>query len=166
MESRARLLGHPVHQMLVPFPLGLLGGSLVFDILRFALDSDLMAVVAYYMIGAGVIAALVAAPFGAIDWLAVPRGTRARRIGALHGAGNLVVAALFAASWFLRRLDPAQPPLAALVLSFAGVGLSLVTAWLGGELVDRLGIGVSDGAHVDAPSSLDRKATGQPGLRP
>jgi len=80
-------------------------------------------------------------------------------------AGNFLVVALFAASWFLRRDDPARPPLAALVLSFAGVGLSLVTAWLGGELVDRLGIGVSDGAHVDAPSSLDGKATARAQLR-
>lgn len=165
MESRAKLLGHPIHQMLIAFPLGLLGVSPVFDVLRFALDSELMAVVAYYMIGAGVIAALVAAPFGTVDWLAIPRSTRARRIGALHGAGNLVVAALFAASWFLRRDNPGQPPLAALLLSFAGAALALVTAWLGGELVDRLGVGVSDGAHVDAPSSLDREAVVQPGLR-
>jgi uncharacterized membrane protein len=42
----------------------------------------------------------------------------------------------------------------ALVLALVGAGLALVTGWLGGELVDRLGVGVDDGAHLDAPSSL------------
>jgi len=40
------------------------------------------------------------------------------------------------------------------VLSFAGGVLALFTGWLGGELVDRLAVGVDPGAHVDAPSSL------------
>jgi hypothetical protein len=47
----------------------------------------------------------------------------------------------------------------AYICSFAGAGIALVTAWLGGELVDRLGIGVSDGANVDAPSSLRHRTT-------
>jgi hypothetical protein len=52
------------------------------------------------------------------------------------------------------------PSNGALTLSFIGVALALVGGWLGGELVDRLGIGVDEGAHPDAPSSLsDRPAT-------
>jgi uncharacterized membrane protein len=43
---------------------------------------------------------------------------------------------------------------AALVLSFAGAGLATLTGWLGGELVERLRVGVDEGAHVDAPNSL------------
>ena len=39
-------------------------------------------------------------------------------------------------------------------LSLLGAGLAMATAWLGGELVDRLGVGVDDGAHLDAPNSL------------
>ena len=50
MESKARLLGHPVHQMLVVFPLGLLGASVVFDLLALGMNFSLMAVVAYYLI--------------------------------------------------------------------------------------------------------------------
>ena len=61
---------------------------------------------------------------------------------------------LFAGSWLLRREAPAAPGQLALALSFIGGGMALVTGWLGGELVDRLSIGVDDGAHVDAPSSL------------
>jgi len=154
MESRTRLFGHPVHQMLVVFPLGLLGASVAFDLLYRGLDNGQMAVVAHYLIAAGSIAGIIAAPFGTIDWLAIPSGTRAKSVGALHAGGNLVVLALFAASWWLRRNAPEAPSVLAHVLSFGGALLSLVTAWLGGELVDRLGVGVSEGAHLDAPSSL------------
>jgi hypothetical protein len=57
-------------------------------------------------------------------------------------------------SWFLRRPAPEHPSGAALALGFIGVALALATGWLGGELVDRLGVGVDSGAHLDAPSSL------------
>lgn len=154
MESKARLLGHPIHQMLVVFPLGLLGASVVFDLLYRWLDSPSMAFVAYHLIAGGVLAGLLAAPFGTIDWLAIPRGTRAKTIGAMHAVGNVVVLALFAASWWQRLDAPAAPDMLAHAFSIAGFLLVLVTAWLGGELVDRLGIGVSEGANPDAPSSL------------
>jgi uncharacterized membrane protein len=67
---------------------------------------------------------------------------------------------LFAGSWWLRySSDLFQsgihvPSVAALVLSFTGFALAGVTGWLGGELVDRLSVGVDDGANLDAPSSL------------
>lgn len=168
MESRARLLGHPVHQMLVVFPLGLLGGSVVFDLLDHVTDSGLMPVVAYYLILAGLVAGLAAAPFGAIDWLAIPSGTRAKSVGALHAAGNIVVLALFAISAWRRHDNPALPGVLAQLLSFGAAALSLITAWLGGELVDRHGVGVSDGANLNATSSLDARrarpmATERPG---
>ena len=154
MQSKARLLGHPIHQMLVVFPLGLLGASVAFDVLYRVLDSPVMAQVAHYLIAGGLIAGLVAAPFGTIDWLAIPRGTRAKSVGAMHAVGNVIVLALFFGSWSVRRDAPEAPDLMAHVLSFGGAFLSLVTAWLGGELVDRLGVGVHDDAHLDAPSSL------------
>jgi uncharacterized membrane protein len=158
MESKVRLLGHPVHQMLVVFPLGLLATSVVFDFFGRIGDSQNALDVCYALIGAGLVGALLAAPFGTIDWLAIPRGTRARRIGALHGGGNLVVVVLFALSFWLRR-GVEVPPVTATVLSTAGAGLALVTGWLGGELVDRLGVGISDNASLDARSSLDGPAT-------
>jgi len=74
-----------------------------------------------------------------------------------HGAGNVVVMLLFVASWFVRHDRPERPVATALVLSFMGAGLALLTGWLGGELVDRLGVGVDDGAHLNAPSSLSRR---------
>ncbi len=154
MESRARLLGHPVHQMAIVFPLGLLGASLVFDLIHLGTGNPEMVIVSFYLIIGGVIGGLIAAPFGSIDWLAIPHGTRAKSVGAMHGAGNVIVLLLFIASWFVRRDDPQQPQLLGYLLSFAGVALSLLTAWLGGELVSRLGVGVADGANLDAPNSL------------
>lgn len=154
MRAKARLFGHPIHQMLIVFPLGLLGTSLFFDIAHLATGNPVWGTVAFWLIVAGILSGLVAAPFGLIDWLAIPTGTRARRIGLLHGGGNVVVLLLFATSWALRRDDPGNPEGLAVGLSVAAVLLALVTGWLGGELVDRLGVGVDEGANLNAPNSL------------
>ena len=159
MESKAKALGHPIHQMLIPFPFGLLATAVIFDIVHLLWGNPTMAAVSYWMIIAGIIGGLAAAPFGLIDYLAIPRGTRAKSVGLTHGLGNVVVLLLFAASLWLRygaasgtvAYAPSTP---ALVLSFAGFGLAGLTGWLGGELVDRLSVGVDDGAHLDAPNSL------------
>jgi uncharacterized membrane protein len=157
MESKAKLLGHPIHQMLIVFPLGLLATGVIFDVIHLASGNPTMAVVAYWMIAAGIVGGALAAPFGWIDWWAIPQGTRAKAVGLQHGLGNVVVLLLFIGSWLLRRDLPEDPGAMELALSFAGAGLALVTGWLGGELVDRLGVGVDDGANLDAPSSLSAK---------
>jgi uncharacterized membrane protein len=161
MESKAKLLGHPIHPMLIVFPLGLLATSLIFDIIALASDNATLFIASYWMIAAGVIGGLLAAIFGLVDWLAIPNKTRAKEIGLWHGVGNVVVTALFAISWFLRRPSPDHPPATALLLSVIAVGMALVTGWLGGELVDRLGVGVDDGAHVNSPSSLSGRPARQ-----
>lgn len=154
MEARVKLLGHPVHQMLIVLPLGLLTGAIAFDVVHLITGGEQWALVSFWLIPAGVLAGLLAAVFGLADWTRIPVGTRAKRVGTLHGLGNVVVVVLFAMSWLLRGGSATDPGALALVLSFAGGGLSLVTGWLGGELVDRLGVGVDDGANLDAPSSL------------
>lgn len=143
--------------MLIVFPLGVLGMSLFFDIAYLITKRTELATSAYWMILGGVIAGLLAAVFGLIDWIAIPGGTRAKRIGLMHGVGNVVVVALFIGSWCLRRPDPALPKIAAIVISAVAVGIALITGWLGGELVDRMGVGVDDGANLNAPSSLSGK---------
>jgi uncharacterized membrane protein len=160
MESRVKFAGHPVHPMLIVFPLGLLATAVIFDIIYLVSSSTQWTVVAYYMIGAGVIGGLAAAVFGWLDWIGIPGGTRAKRIGLWHGGGNIAVLALFALSWVLRRDNPEAPPTGAIVAGLIGVVLAAVTSWLGGELVDRLGVGVDDGAHLDAPSSLSELPAG------
>ncbi len=155
MESKFKVLGHAAHPILIVFPLGLLATSVIFDILCAATKNAQFPIVSYWMIAAGIIGGLVAAVPGLVDWLAIPQGTRAKRIGLLHAVGNVVVLALFAVSWWLRRDVPGyEPSTIAFALAVVAVLLALVTGWLGGELVDRLGMGIDDGAHLDAPSSL------------
>jgi uncharacterized membrane protein len=160
MDSKAKFLGHPVHPILIVFPLGLLATSLVFDIIALAHGPRGLFVAAYWMIAAGIIGGLLSAVFGLIDWIAIPSGTRAKSVGAWHGIGNVVVLAIFACSWFVRRSSPPSEPIPfAVGLSVVGVALALVTGWLGGELVDRLGVGVDDGANLNAPNSLSGRPT-------
>jgi uncharacterized membrane protein len=154
MESKAKAFGHPIHPMLIVFPLGLLITAVIFDLIYLFSDNGKWAETAYYMIAAGIIGGLLAALFGLIDWIALPSGTRAKSIGLWHGLGNVIVIALFAASWLLRRGDPDDPTALAFVPSVLGVALGTVTAWLGGELVDRLGVGVDRDANLNAPSSI------------
>jgi uncharacterized membrane protein len=155
MQSRAKILGHPVHQMLIPIPAGLFIVGAVLDIVYAFVQPSWIPTVTYWNIAIGIAAALVAAMFGFADWTKIPRGTRAKRIGSIHGIGNVAAVVLFSLALWMRSDDPGYAAhggaLALEIIAFAMLG---VTAWLGGELVDRLGVGVDDGAHVDAPSSL------------
>jgi uncharacterized membrane protein len=147
--------------MLIVFPLGLLSTAVIFDLIHLVTHGPTWSLVSYWMIAAGIIGGLCAALFGVIDWSKIPSGTRAYRLGILHGLGNVCVAAFFAISWFLRRPDPSNPSTLAIVFLLLGGALSLVTGWLGGELVDRLGVGVDEGANLDAPSSLSGPVAGR-----
>ena len=160
MESKAKTMGHPIHPILIPFPLGLLSTSAVFDVVHLLTGSGKWSEISFWMMAAGFIGGLAAAVFGLIDWLAIPSGTRAKSVGFWHGSVNVVVVTLFSISWLLRLDAPGEPGTVPIVLSFAGVGLASLGGWLGGELVDRLGVGVAEGAHLNAPSSLSgRPAT-------
>jgi uncharacterized membrane protein len=157
MRSRARFAGHAVHPMLIVLPLGLLVGAVVFDALYFITRSGNFAVTGAYTTAAGVVGGILAALFGWVDWFAIPTGTRARRLGLLHGLGNAGVLVLFAVSWLLRvDRDTWDPGAMSFLLSVAGLLLGGVTAWMGGELVERLGVSVDDDAGLDAESSLKR----------
>lgn len=163
MESRAKALGHAIHPMLIPFPLGLLSTAVVFDLVHLFTGSEGVAIAAFYAIAAGIVGGLVAAPFGFRDWIAIPAGTRAKAVGALHGLGNVVVLGLFAASWLLRLGEPARAPGGPEVtLTVLGALVAAVAGWLGGELVERLGVGVDEGANVDAPSSISGRPAATP----
>lgn len=155
MESRTKLLGHPVHQMLVPIPAGLFIVAAVLDIVYAFAGTSWIPTVTYWNLLIGVVAAAVAAIFGIADWTKIPPNTRAKRIGTLHWVGNFLAVALFVLALWIRTDVPGYvvgaTTLTLEVIAFALLG---VTGWLGGELVDRLGVGVDDGANVDAPNSL------------
>lgn len=150
-----KIFGHSVHPVLIVFPLGLFTGAVVFDVVHMLGGASVFAVVAYWMIVAGLIGGLLAAVFGWIDWLGIPSETRAKSVGLAHGLVNSGVMLLFAVSFYLRMGLPERPPTAASLISIAGVALALVGGWLGGELVERLGVGVHRGANANAPSSLE-----------
>ena len=156
MEARAKLFGHSIHQMLIVFPLGLLGMGVVFDLVYLGAGEPIFNAVAWWMLVAGIAGGLLAARFGLIDWLGIPPGTRAKGVGAAHGIGNVVVLALFAGSVALRGDESVPPTMVAYVCSFLGLAVALFTGWLGGELVTRFGVGVHDGADVNAPGLRPR----------
>jgi uncharacterized membrane protein len=143
--------------MIIVFPLGLLAASLLFDIVYMATDNVVFSQTAYWNMLAGIVGGLLAAVFGFWDWLAIPKDTRAKRIGALHGLINLAVVILFVINLLIRQDEPNHVPTsAAQTLSFIAIAFALVAGWLGGELVERLGIGVADNAGPNAPSSLQQ----------
>jgi uncharacterized membrane protein len=161
MKAKATALGHPVHPMLIVFPLGLLPVASIFDIVYLATNNGHWADVSYWIIAAGIIGALIAAVFGFIDWLGIPERTRAKYIGLIHGVSNLIVVLLFIVSWFMRRPDPTAPSLLAMVLGWIGIVVALFSGWLGGELVYRLNMAVDEGANLDAPNSLSGRPASQ-----
>jgi uncharacterized membrane protein len=158
MESRIKFLGHPVHPMLIVYPLGLLSAAVIFDVLYLATGNADLATFSFWAMAAGLVGGLAAAIFGLIDWMAIPKGTRARRVGAVHGGGNVIVVLLFAASFLMRTNDAAYlPDTLPFIVALVGAGIALVTAWLGGELVYRLRVAVDDDAGLDASNSLGRE---------
>ena len=159
MESRAKLLGHSIHQMLVVIPLGMFIGAVVFDGLYLWTGYSTLASAAYWNVVVGIAGGLLAAVFGLIDWLAIPAGTRAKRIGLLHGGSMVVVVGVFGLAWLMRSTagdisGDIAPTAGIFLLEAAALLVGGVSGWLGGELVDRLAVGVDDGAHLNAPSSL------------
>ena len=166
MRAKARLLGHPIHPMLIVFPLGLLTVAAIFDVIYVCTYNGQWSNLSYWMITSGIIGGLIAAVFGIIDWFGIPEDTRAKYIGLIHGLSNVVVVILFIISWFMRRSNPAAPGMTAMVLGWIGIVIALFAGWLGGELVYRLNVGVDRGANLDAPNSLSgRSALGRLGRR-
>lgn len=157
MEARAKLLGHPIHQMLIVLPLGSLAMSVIFDVIAMIIGSEHLHDAAFFMIGGGVVSGVIAAVFGFIDYSAIPDRTRAKRVGRFHAVGNVGVLLLFGVSWLLRFDAPPTPEMLPIALSIAGAALSGITGWLGGELVNRHAVGVHDDASLNASSSLARR---------
>lgn len=157
MKARVTVAGHSLHAMLIVFPLGLLATSVVWDICALATHDPRWGLVAFWTIVAGVIGALAAAVPGFIDWLGIPRATRAHKLGLYHMVLNLTVVGLFIVSLAMRWKVTAgydHAGVGQMIWGWIAVALAVVSSWMGGELIERLGIGVHEGAHPDAPSSL------------
>lgn len=152
--------GHPFHPILVTVPIGAWVGSLGFDVAsRLVDEADVFAKGAYWLIALGIVVALVAATTGFLDLFAIPTGTKAFRTGLIHMSLNLVVVALFAVSFALRRggIDaPAEVGGGLIALSAVTLGLLGVSGWLGGKLTYRYGVRVAD-ETTQAEGFLDSK---------
>jgi uncharacterized membrane protein len=142
--------GHPFHPILVTIPIGAWVASLIFDIVSRVKSSGSTSLEdgAYWLIAIGVIAAVVAALFGLMDLLTIPRRTRALTVGLTHMVLNLGIVALFVADFLWRHSDDsytsAKVHPGQLALSAVGIALLLVSGWLGGMLSYRYGVRVAD----------------------
>jgi uncharacterized membrane protein len=155
MESKTKLFGHPVHPMLIVLPLGSFIAAIVFDTVYLFMRNPALLSVSFFNISFGIVCGLLAAVFGFMDWMSIPSNTRAKRIGGWHGIGNVIVVLMFAISWWLRSTNVQfEPSTLALVFSYAAILVGSLTAWLGGELVFRLGVGPDRDANLDASNSL------------
>ncbi|WP_018804009.1 DUF2231 domain-containing protein [Salinispora arenicola] len=160
MVSRLKVLGHPVHPMLVMFPVALLVTAVLFDVADTVGGPDFLGEVAYWNITVGLVGGLLAAAAGVVDLLAIPAGTRAKRVALTHAAANVAVILLFSAVWVVRFNAESRAAGGALIaIEVVALAILGISAWLGGELVDRLGVGVDRDADLDAPSSLRPAAT-------
>lgn len=139
--------GHPFHPILVTVPIGAWVASLVFDIASKLSDDKaaMFAEGAYWLIGIGVVGALVAAIFGLLDLLTIPRGTAAFKTGLMHMGLNLAVVVIFAVNCLIREADGYESvePLH-LTLTIIALALLGASGWLGGKLAYRYGVRVAD----------------------
>ena len=146
--------GHPFHPILVTIPIGAWVASLVFDIATKVNSAGSTAFVnaSYWLIAVGVVGAVLAAVFGLMDLLTIPRSTKALRIGLTHMAINLTVVGIFIGDFFWRHATATGASVAAkvqtgqLVLSAVAIGLLLISGFLGGKLAYRYGVRVADEA--------------------
>jgi len=144
MKSRASIGGHPVHPILIPFPLALWVTSFVVDVLFYFLRHPTLLVISKFMLAAGCLGAIAAAIPGIIDWLAIKDG-EVKKAANWHARLNITALIVFAISFFLRLGSYSEfvgrKLTIPFLLSLIGVVLITISGWLGGELVFRYGVG-------------------------
>ncbi|HSE74127.1 MAG TPA: DUF2231 domain-containing protein [Dongiaceae bacterium] len=140
--SRAAIGGHPLHPMVVPFPIAFLVGTLVVDIVFRATSDPFWARAAFWLLAAGIVMGAVAALLGLVDFLSIRR-VRSLPIAWMHFLGNGVAVLLAIWNIALRWSDPAAGSTGlAITLSAIVTVILIITGWLGGELAYRHRIGV------------------------
>jgi uncharacterized membrane protein/nitrite reductase/ring-hydroxylating ferredoxin subunit len=142
MRSKAQIKGHPIHPMLVGFPIAFFIGTLLFDVLGYVNDRPDFTMTGFYLEAAGIISALVTAVPGIIDYVfTVPPKSSGKKRAAQHGLINISTVVIFTIAWFYRQNLDASTALV-LALETIGVIALFVSGWLGGTLVYRNEIGV------------------------
>jgi nitrite reductase/ring-hydroxylating ferredoxin subunit/uncharacterized membrane protein len=126
-------LGHPLHPAVTDIPIGCWTSSLIFDIVGYEKAADLS-------LKLGTVSALGAAATGFAQWYDLQEMEEPRRLGALHAMANIAATGLYGTSWMLRQRGNRET---AILCSTIGCGIASASAWLGGDLSFRLGIGVN-----------------------
>jgi nitrite reductase/ring-hydroxylating ferredoxin subunit/uncharacterized membrane protein len=150
MRSSASLSSHPIHPMLVGFPIAYLIGSAGLDLLaRVARRTDWYRT-SQHMTKLGLASALLAAAPGLVDYVfAVPPRSSAKRRATDHMFANVSALALFALANAGRRARDGRPAPWALAAELGGAALMGAAGWMGGTLAYRNQIGV-DHRYADA----------------
>lgn len=147
MASRASIGGHPIHPMLIPFPIGLLLFSFVADLIYFWRGNPIWKdYIAFYTMLGGIIGAAAAAIPGLIDWATLTERATIR-VANWHARVNVVTLLIFIANFYLRTSSGATwipgLPMLPVVLSVVGVIGLAIAGWLGGQLVFAHGVAVT-----------------------
>jgi nitrite reductase/ring-hydroxylating ferredoxin subunit/uncharacterized membrane protein len=143
MKSTAILLGHPVHPMLIPFPLAFLTGAVLFDAAGWLRDMSSWWTTGSHLATVGIATAILAAVPGLIDYVyTVPPRSSGKSRATKHLLTNLSAVGIFAVAWWMRDSATVQPDVAILGLEVIGLALLGAGGYMGGTLVTRNLIGV------------------------
>jgi nitrite reductase/ring-hydroxylating ferredoxin subunit/uncharacterized membrane protein len=138
MKSKAVLLGHPVHPMLIPFPFAFLTGAFVFDAAGWLRDVPAWWTTGGHLSVVGIATAIVAAVPGLVDYFyTVPPASSAKARATKHLLTNLAAVALFVVAWWARGGTATRPDTVVLGLEFIGLALLGAGGYMGGTLVTR-----------------------------
>lgn len=155
VRSTVSIGGHPIHPMLVPFPIAFLVGAFVTDIAFWGTADSFWARASLWLIGAGFVMGALAAVVGLAEFVTIARA-REHMDGWIHFLGNALVLLLAIANLFLRLDDPVAGVLpSGIILSGVTAVLLGVTGWYGGELAYRHKIGVV--GHDEDRHALDEE---------
>jgi len=152
-RSTASIAGHPIHPMLIPFPIAFFVAAFVCDIGFWSTTNAAFATASTWLLGAGLVMAALAAIMGLIDVLGEPR-IRALNDVWWHAGGNVLVVLIQAVSWYLRYSQGSSAIVpTGLVLSLIVVVMLLFTGWKGWDMVYKYRVGVSDESVPSQPAS-------------
>ncbi|HUR36935.1 MAG TPA: DUF2231 domain-containing protein [Terriglobales bacterium] len=160
MRARAHIKSHPLHPILVTFPIALWTAALVADIAGVILNHGLLWAAGFFAIVGGCLGAAMAAIAGTLDYISVvPPESSAKKRGAIHGLLNSAVLMAFVVIVFKRGDAYTQPTSAQLGFEGLAVGVMMASGWLGGTLVYRNQIGV-DHRYANAGKWKERELSG------
>ena len=146
-RSTAQIGGHPIHPMLIPFPIVCFIGALVTDIVFLNNHDAGWATASRYLLAVGLVMAAAAAVTGLTDFMGDDR-IRGASDAVKHMLANVTAVVLELVNFFLRLNNTDAIPKVGIYLSAIVVLILVYSGWKGGELVFRHGIGVRD-EHTD-----------------